>query len=65
VQGDSSPLPTVVHDLEYPGLACGEGDLAQRDALEGLALAVVISDLEPCLPELAVPPDTVQQLMNR
>jgi hypothetical protein len=64
MEGNPSYTPGVLHDLEDPAVVGGKDDLEERNPLEGTLAAIEVPDLEPALPELPVPPDAVQELMN-
>jgi hypothetical protein len=64
MKGNPSYPSGIVRDLEDLAVVGRENDVQECDSLEGTLAAIEVPDLEPALPELPVPPDTTQELVN-
>jgi hypothetical protein len=65
VIGDEPFLAAHADHLEPEPLGRLESNRFQRDALEPAGDLVQVGDLEPALPELRVPADAVQEVLDR
>lgn len=65
MEGNPSYTPSIVHDLEDVAVVGGKDDLQECDASEGIFKAIGVPDLESTLSELPIPPDAIQELVNR
>jgi len=65
MEGNPPALPRFVQDLKGVSVAFREADGLQRDSLNHVVVAGRIADLEMAAPKLRVPPDAVEQFVDR